>query len=316
MALSTQNIQEKKWKSVIEHKGKEIFEMYLFEEKSQEDIRKELYQRYKKEHHGKAMNIQSLHNLVSNYTSAWSFLGYLTEKTIPNPKSKSKYHPNKEIYYATIKPFFDYAQEVLSNLTFEEKVKRNQLKIPEELKEKFKRPKLTQEEIKEYKENEFNDIEKSILEYIFSFEEVRKIVNQNKNLIQGIISFLERIFFYETDNDWPHRINHFFRKGFFIKDKSHFEVTQEIYLERIKEIEEFEKISFKHFRRLRNKIKLISNFSDQDYFNLIVDTSLRKYQYMPSLREIMKEKDPPKRHMLVRNWTQLYFFDEIPEGYN
>ncbi len=71
----------------------------------------------------------------------------------------------------------------------------------------------------------------------------------------------------------------------------------------------------KYFRKLRTKIKIISNFSDQDYFNLTITNDLRKYQYMPSYKEIMEEKDKIKRHMLVRRWIQLYFFDEIPEGF-
>ncbi len=314
MALTKKQLIEKKYGSLTTPKGKEIFSLYFLHERGQDDIINLLKRKER------VRDTQVLANLVSNYTLAWEELGYVIKRKVPNPDSKSKYHPNKNIYSATIKPFFDYSQKILSSISFEERIEMDTIKIPKKLEKEFgkrtKKPKLTKEEIKEYKETEFNEIEKKILEYIFSFKEVRKIVDKNENLIQGIILFLERIFFYETDNDWPHRINHFFRKGFFIKDKSHFKVTKEMYFDKLKEIKKFEEISFKYFRRLKNKIKLISKFNDQDCWDLIVNTSLRKYQYMPSLREIMAEKDPAKRHLLIRTWRQIYFFDEIPEGYS
>lgn len=310
MALIKKEIIKRNYESIKTPKGREIFILYFFKEMSQKEIIEKM--NCKK----RARDTQVLANLVSNYTSAWEEMEYVIKRKIPDLKSKSKSHPYKYIYRTTMQPFFDYAKHILSNISFEEKVKRDQIKIPKELEKKSKTPKPTEKKIAEYKETEFDKVEKEILEYIFSFKEVKEIVNKNDDLIQGIIRFLERIFFYETDTDWPHRINHFFRKGFFIKNKSYVKLTKKRYLDKIEEIREFEKISFRHFRKLRNKIKLISDFSDQDYFDLTVDTSLRKYQYMPSLKEIKEEKDPIKRHMLVRTWIQIYFFDEIPEGYN
>lgn len=168
----------------------------------------------------------------------------------------------------------------------------------------------------ELSEKEFNETERKIINHIFDFREVREIVCKHENLIEGITAFLERIFLYGTQMDWPHNLSHFFRKRFFIRNQNYFKVTPEIYMDRLKEIEKFEKVSYGYFRKLGNKIKIISNFSDEEYFDLTTKTSLRKYQYMPSFKEIMKEIDPIKRQRLVRAWTQLYFFDEIPEGYS
>ena len=78
---------------------------------------------------------------------------------------------------------------------------------------------------------------------------------------------------------------------------------------------EFERVSLTIFKKLRNKIRIISNFSDEEFFDLTVKTPLRKYQYMPSLLEINKEKDKIKQIQLVNIWSKLYFFDEIPEGW-
>jgi len=309
MALGKEDLIKKGIEGLNTPRGKEIFKFYFLNEMSQEDIRDELHKRKR------VRDLQVLYNLISNYTLAWEELGYIIGKQVPNPKSKSKFHPNKTVYRATINPFFDYAKQILSSLSVEEKIKMDQITIPKKLEKKFKRPKLTKEELEEYNETEFNDIEKKILTYIFSFKRVRKIIYKNENFFEGVTHFLERIFFYKTNNDWPHRISHFFREGFFIKDKSYVKVTQESYTDRLKEIKEFEKISFRYFIRLRNKIKLISNFSDQDYFDLTVHTSLRKYQYMPTLKEITEEKDRTKKIGLVNLWSKIYFFDEIPKGW-
>jgi len=311
MALSKNDIVKKKIRGLKTERGNEIFRLYFLNEMSQEDIRDKLNARKR------ARDLGVLYNLVSNYTTAWKELGYLTKKKVDNPKSKSKYHPHKYVFYATIKPFFEYSKNILSHLSTEEKIKMDHAFILNSMKGEFKlkRLKLTKKEMEAYQEVAFTDIEKEILDYIFSFKEVREIIIKDEDLFRGIIHFLERIFFYETENDWPHRINHFFRKWFFTKNKRYLKVTKEIYFSRLKEIKEFERISHGSFNKLSTKIKLISNFNDEDYFNLTVNTELRKYQYMPSLREIMKEKDQIKRHMLVRNWSKLYFFDEIPDGF-
>ena len=36
---------------------------------------------------------------------------------------------------------------------------------------------------------------------------------------------------------------------------------------------------------------------------------------MPALREIKEEKDKTEQIKLVKTWSNLYFFDEIPEGW-
>jgi len=155
---------------------------------SQKDIRNKLNEKEK------VRDSQVLYNLVSDHTNAWEELGYLKKRKIPNPESKSKFHPNKDVYYATIKPFFDYTKDILSILSVKEKIKRGQLiNIPEKLKKKFrKEPKLTKEEIKEYEETEFDEIEKEILEHIFSIEQVRKIVFHGENLFEESVHFFRK----------------------------------------------------------------------------------------------------------------------------
>ena len=155
----------------------------------------------------------------------------------------------------------------------------------------------------------FNIVEKRILEYIFSFSEVRDIIARYDNLFDGITSFLERVFFYKSDTDWPDKISDFFRKGFFVKNKKYLKLTSDIVLDRFREIEEFEKISRFYFRNLRFKIEKLINFTDKDYFNLTINESLRKYQYMPSLSEIRKNKE---KSVL---WSKIYFDDEAPKGW-
>ncbi len=157
--------------------------------------------------------------------------------------------------------------------------------------------------------NQFNVVEKNILNYIFSFQEVREIVTKYENLFDGITSFLERIFFYKSDTDWPHKISDFFRKGFFVKNKKYIKLNSDILVDRFKEIEEFERISHNYFENLKLKIAFLINFTDKDYYNLTINDGLRKYQYMPSLLDIKKDK---KESVI---WSKIYFEDEAPKGW-
>ena len=184
---------------------------------------------------------------VSDYFKRWNDLKYLDEKHITIDKKSSK---GKEFtqaftgYRLNLKPYLRHVKES-SNINF-------------------------------------NNREKDILNYIFSFKKVREMVCKHADLFEGITIFLERAFLYKTDLDWPHRISQFFRKAYFVKNKKCIKLDFDIYIDRLKEIEEFEKVSHGIFNQLKDKIKVISSFAEQDYFDLTTQTELRKYQYMPN----------------------------------
>ena len=80
-------------------------------------------------------------------------------------------------------------------------------------------------------------------------------------------------------------------------------------------IKEFEEVSSKYFDKLKKKIQIISRFEDIDYWNLIVKTDLRKYQYMNSLRKINSIKDEKEKSTQIAIWEKVYYTDSIPEGW-
>ncbi|MBS3075786.1 hypothetical protein J4429_04995 [Candidatus Pacearchaeota archaeon] len=303
MALTKDQVINKGLESLETEKGKEIFNYYFLNEISQDEV-KEIMN--KKE---RVRDTQVLSNLISGYTSGWKELGYITERKVHNLKSKSKFHPNKLVYTATIKPLIDYCENILSNLSIKEKISRGEiLKIPEELRKRFKRKEEpTKEELKEYSEPKFTKIEKEILEHIFSFKKVREIVCNHNSILQGMVSFLERIFFHKSILDDVF-ISSYFGKSFFIKNK--------MYVKKWKSREEkffnFHKAINKNFHKLFIKIKIVSNFSAQEYFDLIVKTELRKYQYISSL--IQYKKSINKMEDLVI-FDMIYETDKIPPNW-
>jgi len=74
----------------------------------------------------------------------------------------------------------------------------------------------------------------------------------------------------------------------------------------------FHKAINKNFHKLFIKIKIVSNFSAQEYFDLIVKTELRKYQYISSL--IQYKKSINKMEDLVI-FDMIYETDKIPPNW-
>ena len=157
MALNKQEIIKRKWKSILTKNGSKIFRLYFLKERSQEEIKKILREEYMKEHRGKRINSDSLNNLVSGYTSGWIKLRYINSRKVKLKEPKSKSHPYEFRYSSNINFYFEYAKSKLGG-------------------------------------KEFHQLIKGILNYIFSFKEVREIASRHDNLIYGITSFLARIF--------------------------------------------------------------------------------------------------------------------------
>lgn len=255
---------------------------------------------------------------VSSSLSLWKKKGYIEEGRIVrdkiNKKTRKKYTQALTAYKLNMVPYFDYAKEKL-NISPEEKLSRVEwLTKLEKNRKDGEKKKVREELLKGLEEKEFNEIEKEILNYIFSFKELRKIACKDSNLFSGITRVLERIFFYNSPFLDNYPLASYFRKGFFIKNKKYIRLTTENYLDKLSEIKNFERTSNEYFINLMKKIQIITDFSDENYFRFMAKSTLRKYQYMPSFQGISKEKDKTKKIKSIHDWSKLYFFDEIPEG--
>ena len=109
MALSKQDIVKRNWKSIQTDRGNAIFKLIFTTPLSQEKIQEKLRQEYKKK--GRRTDDQILANLTSNYLNAWEELKYVEKRRQKNPESKSKYHPNINVYSANPTPFFDFCEK-------------------------------------------------------------------------------------------------------------------------------------------------------------------------------------------------------------
>ncbi len=217
---------------------------------------------------------------VSDHFKKWNNHGYFDEKHVTIDKTSNKgktFTQSFTGFRLNLKPYFEY--------------------------------------IKEKANVSFNKVEREILEFIFSYKIVREIICRHSDLFEGTTIFLERTFLYKTDLDWPHGVNQFFRKAYFVKNKKLIKIDLDMYTDKMKMIDDFEKTSNNIFNRIRDKIKVISSFTEQDYFDLTTETDLRKYQYMPKLSEIKNSKSKEEKLKMINIWSLIYFNDEIPEGW-
>lgn len=196
---------------------------------------------------------------VSRYFSKWNKSGYLRYKRIIRDKTNkkgTKYFQTINTYKLNLNFYFDYAQEIL-------------------------------------KSEKFNSTEKKILNYIFSYNEVRQIVCKQDKLIQGINDFLSRTFLSMDISD-EDILGLDFIKGFLVKNKR--------YLKKYKDVEsqyrEFWKISIDYGDKLRNKVSILSNFSEEDYRELKFKSQIRKYVHIHHIPYGTSEKD--KKEILKR----------------
>lgn len=111
---------------------------------------------------------QSLSNSISNYLLAWEGLNYLKKERRKNPKSKNKFRPTSNYYRANLQFFFDDAEKKKVN---------------------------------------FTKLEKEFLEFLFSFDNIRKgLIQKDKTIIDCFERILIKIFL--LDEDKEHTIIH------------------------------------------------------------------------------------------------------------
>src|SRR3989344_1299197 len=107
------------------------------------------------------------HRSVSRYVSEWNKKGYLEKGRITIDKINKRgteYTQAIPTLKLNLNFYFDYVKDNL-------------------------------------KKDNLNSIERKILNYIFSFKEVREIVCKSNSLIEGINSFLRRIFLFNDVSD-------------------------------------------------------------------------------------------------------------------
>jgi hypothetical protein len=280
--------------------------------------------------------------IVSGCVSKWFKAGYLEEKPIfieKISKKSGKKYPQKIIgYRLNLNFYFDIVNKKL-NVPIDSKVRKIYRSTSIGPKDTKMINSYKKQLSKMVKERKLSDINKEILDYIFSIKLSREIVSKSKDLVDGITRFLERIFFYQTESDSDEKIESYFRKGFFVKNKGKYiksyKKWETNYYRRAKgnknaikefklkdrklELEklmiEFENVSRKHFDNLKWKIHIISDFSDRDWWNLTCNFPLRKYWFMKSRREINSIKDYDKMDRELAFWQRIFYSDSIPEGW-
>lgn len=280
--------------------------------------------------------------IVSRCASKWSKAGYFDEKPLfiekLNKKSGKKY-PQKIVgYRLNLNFYFDYVNKRL-NLPVNEKVRKIYHSISVGPKDSKITKSYKNEMSKIVKDKELNNIDKEIIEYIFSIKLSRVIASRTNRLYEGITRFLERIFFYQTDADSDANLESYFRKGFFVKNKYKYikSYRKDVidFKKRIKRdkkaMREFKKrdrdkeldqlmidfanTSTKHFDNLRWKIQIISGFSDRDWWNLTCSFPLRKYWFMKNTRKIKNIKDEKRKEDKEAIWQRIFYSDSIPGGW-
>ena len=250
--------------------------------------------------------------VVSGCLSKWKKNGYIKEGRIVkekiNKKTGKKYTQAIGAFKLNMNPYFDYAKNKLK-ISPKQKLSKVEWLIKLDKNKKSEEHKKWEKSLlKELQEKEFNKIEKEILEYIFSFKEMRKIGCKDTDLFRGITRVLERIFFYQTLFDEKDALYHYFRKGFFVKNKKY---IGEINGNKERFIK-FNSISRGHFEKLKKKIELITDFSEEKYFRFMANSELRKYQYMESF--IPSHYTNNRQLFAINVWNYIYHYNKIPPG--
>jgi len=182
------------------------------------------------------------HRSVSRYFSKWNSLGYIKEGT--------------KIIEKTNKKGTSYTQRItvyILNMNF----------YFDYAKEKLSK-------------KGFTAVEKEIIEYIFSFKENREVVFNFDNIIEGITAFLERIFLFRGSFEFEEILGLQYIKGFIVKHKIRYIKSKDIG----NQFEEFWKYGIKYGADLRNKIRILSNFSDKKYEEILFG-GIKKYHLLP-----------------------------------
>jgi len=268
----------------------------------------------------------------------WRKSGYIEEKIILKHKKNkfgTKYTQEIEGFRLNLNPFFEIAKSKLIDVRAKEeqmwtrKLKRLQksnrsVKIKLKHSEnifmedrildewpKYKALMKSSDDIRSekeavndildwLKEKEFNSIEKEIINYIFSFKEVRKVVCKYNNLYNGILNFLERLFLYHQGSS-DQSLGEVYVIGFFINNKDK-------YIEKVddkeKQIEKFWDVVIDCMQKLMNKLNDISDFNTLDYMDLRFKTSISKYCGLPY--DIPADETKKVKKWLLKKWSIIF----------
>jgi len=212
------------------------------------------------------------HRSVSRYFSIWNKAGYLENKRISKSKINKKGKKYSQLittYRLKLDFYLDYAKERLG------------------------------------KEN-FNYVEKKILNYIFSFKDIREIICQYDNLIEGITAFLERIFLSRSNSEFDEILGLQFIKGFFVRNKRFMKKCEDLE----KQFEEFWKVSIKYADDLLYKINLLTKFDDKKYQKIMFESPISKYYNLPFV--IDKGTTEKGKEELLKRFSIVFYEDRKP----
>ena len=160
-----------------------------------------------------------------------------------------------------------------------------------------------QTKVKDLIENrtQFTKIEKKIIEYIFSFQQIRELACRYDNLKEGILNILERMFLFKVTLEHETRGTDFI-KGFLVNNKNFLEKTESPK----EQYEIFWRKELKLNQDLSNKIKLISSFSKGDFLDLY--EPIQKYTLMPTI--IPHYLSNKKQEELLKKWGRVFYKNE------
>ncbi len=150
----------------------------------------------------------------------------------------------------------------------------------------------------------FNKKERKFLEYIFELPKVREMACSRGTLLDGIISVLEKVFFYNFITEEPLFIE--IAKAFFVEDKRQFKKINDS----SEQYEEFWRVIIDFLDPLSNKIKDITNFNAENYRELRFKTKINKYSDIPfTIPNYYSEKE---KENLLKRWEIVFYEKRKP----
>jgi hypothetical protein len=223
----------------------------------------------------------------------WEYADYIEEGRIPTKKGGSITG-----YRLKLKPFFEYANEKIRKVREkEEGIRKSELFNAKDKKHK----EILRDLIKGIKEKEFNKKEIKFLEYIFDLPKVREMACNRETLFDGIMSILEKVFFYDQIAGKTLCVD--IAKAFFVKDKRQFKKVPDSY----GQYKEFQRVIINFLDRLLNKIKDLTSFNPMDYHELRFNTEINTYSSIPFA--IPKYCSEEKKKNLLKRW-EISFYEK------
>lgn len=251
-------------------------------------------------HYSKNNNIGS----VTRFLSKMKSLGYIEERedVVHKKSSKGRKFIQRIPYFRlSLKPFFEYSDEQIRKSRKEEEEKW--LKISEQAKTKEEK-KGVKEVLSSLNEKGLNMKEKKFIQYIFDIPGTRKMACRGENLFDGIVSVLEKIFFYEQVYGETLVID--IAKSFFTEDKRYLKKYNDPY----RQYQEFWRVAVKFLDELTNKIKETSNFDSQEYLELPFKTKIHKYSSIPLV--IPQDCSKEEKQRLLKRFEIVFYEKREP----